>query len=151
MNFCGEGTMTKTVLKQELKPELKQGFRQGLKQELTEQIHQYFDALYFCDLEILAQVFHPKAHYTCTTHGELLHLSMEQYFDVVSHRQSPASLKQSRQDKIISIDIVGDHMALAKVQCVIEPKFFTDFLSFIFIDGRWQIINKVFHYQTDKF
>jgi len=26
------------------------------------------------------------------------------------------------------------------------PKFFTDLLTLIFVDGRWQIISKVFHF-----
>ncbi|MES2942024.1 MAG: nuclear transport factor 2 family protein, partial [Pseudomonadota bacterium] len=30
----------------------------------------------------------------------------------------------------------------------IAPKFFSDFLTLIKLDGRWQIITKVFHYET---
>jgi hypothetical protein len=36
--------------------------------------------------------------------------------------------------------------ALARVNCSIAERFFTDLLSFVFVDGRWQIIAKVFHY-----
>jgi len=28
----------------------------------------------------------------------------------------------------------------------IGPKFFTDLLTFVFVEGRWQIISKVFHF-----
>ena len=35
-------------------------------------------------------------------------------------------------------------MAFVKVKCAIPPKFFTDQLSLLKIDGRWQIAQKVF-------
>jgi len=38
--------------------------------------------------------------------------------------------------------------AFARVECAIEPKHFTDFLTLVFVDGRWQIMSKVFHYET---
>lgn len=40
--------------------------------------------------------------------------------------------------------------ALARVECAIGPKFFTDLLTFIKLDGRWQIIAKVFHYELTE-
>ena len=43
------------------------------------------------------------------------------------------------------IELAGPVTALARVQCSIGPKLFTDFLSLIHVDGRWQIISKVFH------
>jgi len=119
--------------------------------EIRQCLQQYFDGLYFADANLLAEVFHPKAHYTSTTSGVLQHLSMPEYFEIVRQRFSPAEQNQQRQDAIISIDIVGEKTALAKVRCVLEPKYFTDFLSLIFIDGRWHIISKVFHYQLTPF
>lgn len=38
--------------------------------------------------------------------------------------------------------------AFAKVECSIPPKFFTDFLVLLKLDGRWQIVSKVFHYEV---
>jgi hypothetical protein len=34
------------------------------------------------------------------------------------------------------------------VQCVIRPNHFTDLLTLIHVDGRWQIIAKVFHFDV---
>ncbi|GHG02909.1 nuclear transport factor 2 family protein [Thalassotalea marina] len=115
-------------------------------QQIEALLAEYFDGLYQADAAKLAKVFHPNAYYSCTTGGELLHLSMQQYFNNVRQRTSPASLGQERKDKIIVIDLVGESTALAKVQCQILPRSFTDFLSLLKIDGRWQIISKVFHY-----
>ena len=49
-------------------------------------------------------------------------------------------------DQIVSIEFAGPVTALARVNCSIGERFFTDLLSFVFVDGRWQIIAKVFHY-----
>lgn len=119
-------------------------------QQIEALLADYFDGLYQADADKLATVFHPKAYYSCTTGGELLNLSMSQYFEHVRQRVSPASLQQERKDKIIVIDLVGESTALAKVQCQILPKLFTDFLSLLKIGGRWQIISKVFHYTENN-
>ena len=51
-------------------------------------------------------------------------------------------------DRVLSIELVGPVTALAKLQCSIEPKHFTDLLTLIHVDGRWQVISKVFHYDV---
>ncbi|MFM9889407.1 MAG: nuclear transport factor 2 family protein [Rickettsiales bacterium] len=109
-------------------------------------LNQYFDGLYHSDVGLLQQVFHPKAQYSCATDGTLLHLHMDEYFQVVAKRESPASRNEQRADRIISIEFAGPVTAFAKVQCAIGIKFFTDFLTLICVADRWQIIAKVFHY-----
>jgi len=116
------------------------------KELIEQQLYRYFDGLYLSDVNVLKKVFHDKAHYSCTTGGNLLHLSMPEYFERVKNRPSPASKNQTRKDQIIFIDVIGKYTALAKVKCVIEPKHFTDLLSLILIDGNWKVISKVFDY-----
>ncbi len=106
----------------------------------------YFDGLYNSDTSKLSKVFHPMAHYVCVTDGTFLRLTMDEYFPIVDQRPSPASRNEPRHDRIISIEFAGPVTALARVECSIGPKFFTDFLTFIFINERWRIISKVFHY-----
>lgn len=114
--------------------------------DVLQVLHTYFDGLHHSDTVRLRQVFHPQAHYFCATSGELLHLDMAQYFPVVDKRPAPATLGQARADRVLSIEFAGPVTALARVQCSIEPKHFTDLLSLVKLDGRWQIISKVFHY-----
>lgn len=109
-------------------------------------LQRYFDGLYRSDTGILKQVFHPKALYATATDGSLLELDMDRYFPIVDKRPSPASRGEERADRILSIEFAGPVTALAKVQCAIGEKAFTDLLSLVFVDGRWQIIAKVFHY-----
>lgn len=110
-------------------------------------LQNYFDGLYRGDTTILRQAFHPAAIYACATGGELLRLAMDEYFPVVEKRPSPASLGQARTDRILSIDFIGPVTALARVECSILPRLFTDSLTLVLVDGRWQIISKVFHYE----
>jgi 4-oxalocrotonate tautomerase len=114
--------------------------------EIAEALNIYFDGLYHCDSKILAKVFHPEAHYFTATEGKLLHYDMGQYFPVVDQRVSPASKNEPRADRIISIEFAGPVTAFARVECAIRPRFFTDLLTFVRLEGRWQIVAKVFHF-----
>lgn len=106
----------------------------------------YFDGLHHSDTTRLRQVFHPQARYACATEGTLLHLGMEEYFAIVDKRPSPASRGEARRDRIVGIEFAGPVTAFVKAECAIGAKRFTDFLSFVKLDGRWQIVSKVFHF-----
>lgn len=109
----------------------------------------YFDGLYFSDTNRLRQVFHPKAQYVCVTDGTLLYRDMDEYFPVVDARPSPASRGEARRDEIVSIDFAGPVTARVVLHCAIGTRFFTDCLTLILLDGRWQVISKVFHYEEE--
>ncbi len=113
-------------------------------------LNRYFDGLYFSDTGILRQVFHPAAMYACPTGGTLLQLNMDDYFAVVDKRPAPASLGHQREDRIVSIEFAGPGLVSARVQCAILPKRFVDMLSLVHLDGRWQIISKVFHFEVEQ-
>lgn len=115
--------------------------------EIVAQLQLYFDGLYHCDSEILRRVLHPAALYACASDGQLLTLSMAEYFPIVDQRVSPASRGDARTDKILSIEFAGPVTAMARVECSILPKHYVDLLTLIKLDGRWQIIAKVFHYE----
>ncbi len=110
-------------------------------------LSQYFDGLYNSDADLLRDVFHPLAVYASATDGSLTHLNMANYLSIVADRESPASRHEARTDAVHSIVFAGPVTAVAEVECSIGPKHFTDFLSLIQVEGRWQIIAKVFHYE----
>lgn len=115
--------------------------------DIQQQIEKYFDALYFCDLALLKQVFHADAIYMNVTEQPILRLDMAEYFSIVESRTSPALKNQIRQDKVKSIDLIHDQLAIVHVECVIEPKYFYDALTFTLDHDQWRIISKVFSYQ----
>lgn len=122
---------------------------EAVKAEIAEVLRLYFDGLHFSDPERLARVFHPDARYACATESPLIHLGMAEYFPIVAGRASPASRGERRRDRIVSIELAGPVTAAVRVECAIGPKFFTDLLTMIHVDGRWQIIAKVFHFERE--
>lgn len=116
-------------------------------QQICKLLERYFDALYECDSEKLSQVLHERALYACLEKGKLLSRTMQEYFSIVDHRVSPKEKNERRRDKVISIDLGNKTTALAKVNCSIGEKFYTDYLSLLKIDNRWWIISKIFDYK----
>jgi hypothetical protein len=115
-------------------------------QDVVAALETYFDGLYHSDTKRLGQVFHPQAIYACATEGTLTYHTMATYFPVVDARPAPAASNQKRADRIVSIEFAGPVTAIAVVNCAIGPKAFTDLLTFVKLDGRWQIMAKVFHF-----
>ena len=114
---------------------------------IQQQLQKYFDGLYLSDVALLKQVFHADAVYLCVTEQPVLQLSMAEYFPIVEQRISPASKQQLRQDKIISIHLLNEMMAMVHVECAISPKYFYDALTFVLVENEWKILSKVFHYE----
>ncbi len=108
----------------------------------------YFDGLYHSDTKRLARVFHPKALYATAVGDQPIFWRMDEYFPVVDARPAPAASGQERTDRVLSIELIGPVTALAKLECSIGPKHFIDVLALIHVDGRWQVISKVFHYDV---
>ena len=104
----------------------------------------YLDGLYEGDADKIASVFHPTSALTGMTDGELVITPRDKWLAAVRTRPSPKKSGLTRHDHILTIDQPGPTMAFVKVQCAIPPKFFTDQLSLLKIDGRWQIAQKVF-------
>ena len=119
----------------------------SLTAKLHDTLHDYFDALYRCDMVLLGAVFHPGAIYVCATEEPLVQLTMEEYFPIVEARDPPSTRGELRRDTIETISFAGPRTAFARVRCAIGHRYFTDFLTLIEQDGRWQIISKVFHFE----
>ena len=114
--------------------------------EITEALRPYFDGFYQGDIATLKKIFHPDAHLYSATDGPLQDDPMDAVYQRVADREAPAARGQKRLDKILSIDKSGDESALVKVQIAIGEKLFTDYLSLLKLDGRWQIISKTYTY-----
>ena len=59
-----------------------------------------------------------------------------------------AVLDPGRIGEVLSIAFAGPVTAFACVQCSIAPRHFTDFLTLVQVEGRWQIVSKVFHFDA---
>jgi hypothetical protein len=116
---------------------------------VTEVLQSYFDGLYAGDVTILARAFHPLAVYATATGGDLVHHTMDVYLPIVAAREAPAARGEMRRDAVLTIDVAAPDAAFAKVECAIGDRRFTDLLTLVHVEGRWQIMAKVFHYEID--
>jgi Putative lumazine-binding len=113
---------------------------------IVDLLKRYYDALYRCDTDLLATVFHASAQYFTASSGELLHLDMHSYFPIVEQRISPESSGEPYTFSIESIEFAGAVTAIARMRCSMLGKDFIDLLTLIKLEGEWKIIAKVFHY-----
>lgn len=109
----------------------------------------YFDGLYHADSKKLADVFHLDARYVNTVEGDYMNYSISEYFDIVDRRTPPASDRQVRTDRIVSIEYGGRRMAFAKVTMTMLGRDYLDFLTLTRDDDGWRIMSKVFSYTSN--
>ncbi len=119
-------------------------------QEITDVVQVYFDGLYECDTEKLATIFHPSSRLFANMDGEFVDWPREEWFEIVRGRVPPASTGQARFDKILSIDMSDENTAVVTCECAIHPRYFTDFLSLVRIDGEWKIVSKSFRFDVHE-
>lgn len=111
----------------------------------------YFDGLYEGDTKKLGEAFHPAAHlYSADQAGKAADLPRADWFKAVESRPSGKAKGSARADRIVSIDFAGPATAFAKVECQLPPRYFTDYLTLLKVDGRWQVISKSFHAVTKE-
>ena len=117
--------------------------------EVEQVLQVYFDGLYEGDTKKLAAAFHPSSHlYSVGVDGKAADFPRADWFKMVQSRKSAKQNGSERRDRIVSIDFSGPGTAFAKVECQIPPRYFTDYLTLLKVDGRWQVISKSFHTVT---
>ncbi|MEM1449399.1 MAG: nuclear transport factor 2 family protein [Planctomycetota bacterium] len=121
--------------------------RDGDVRAIEDVLRDYFDGLFASDVESLGRALHSEARYVDALRAPLHPLSVDEYLPIVADRESPASRGEARRDRIVSIDFAGDSAAIARVECSIGPRAYTDLLTLVREDGRWAIVSKVFHHE----
>ena len=119
--------------------------------EVEKVLQTYFDGLYEGNTQKLGQAFHPASHlYSVGADGKAADFPRTDWFKMVESRKSAKDSGSERRDRIVSIDFSGPGTAFAKVECQIPPRYFTDCLTLLKSDGRWQVISKSFHAVTKE-
>lgn len=114
--------------------------------EITDALIPYFDGFYEGDVDKLKTIFHPSCHLYCATHSPMTDYDMETVYGRVAGRTKPSERGDPREDGVITIDQSGPECAFAKIYIALGNQMFTDYLTLLKIDGRWQIITKTFTY-----
>lgn len=108
-------------------------------------IEQYFRGDIERDVEQLKLAFHPSAVLqTADDAGNLSVLVQPEWHERV--RSTPDRERPSA--RILQIDRTGE-AAMAKTQLVFSNGRFTDYLSLLKLDGRWIIVNKIYHWEDE--
>ena len=103
----------------------------------------YFDAAYDMDAEQFQAIFHPLSAVTrMGDHGEVSVMPIETWLAGVRNATAPRELKLERKDEVVAIDI-SDDLALVKLRLQMPPRYFTDLLSCLKVQGSWKIVQKV--------
>ena len=107
----------------------------------------YLDGLYEGDTGKLAQAFHEVSHLYSVSDGGVADVPREKWFEFVKGRASPKSKGLKRTDRIVSVDFSGPETAFVKLECSIHPRYFTDYLTLLKLNGGWKVVSKT--YRTD--
>jgi hypothetical protein len=108
----------------------------------------YFDAAYEMDAEKFASIFsHSSAVTKVGEDGNVSVTPIEVWLAGVRSAKAPKLLGWARHDESLSID-VEKGLALLKLKLQIPPRYFTDMLSCLKVDGTWKIVQKVMTVET---
>ena len=119
--------------------------KSGIIVEIEKVIRTYFDLLYKGDKDLIETVFLPEANVFSLYDDKIVKIDMDGFRKRIAERETPESIGEMRDDKIISIDISSPTSAMAKVKCNILHNNYIDYLSLFKVSGKWKIISKVFH------
>lgn len=104
----------------------------------------YFECLYSQNLELLDNVFLGESVLFSQTDDGTIVRPFHEYRYMVENRQSPQSLDHPRSEKITMIDILSDHMALARVELRLFDSIMIDHLCLLKTEHGWKIAAKTF-------
>ncbi len=112
-------------------------------QDLLDAISTYLDAIYYCDVEKLDNVFHPASSLFDADEGKIFVDPIASFRADVASRPSPASINQKRKDEIVTIDWLSAISATVKLRLHAHDNIFVDHLAFVLGENGWQIVSKV--------
>ena len=115
------------------------------EEKIREVIQTYFDGMYESSAEKCYAAFHPSARVTGWYEGEFREFNVKDWAEFCESIQpSPKANGVPPRLEIISLEIQGD-IASAWIVDDNVGLTFRDILSFIRIDGKWSIYNKLWH------
>lgn len=109
---------------------------------ITAVLMNYFNGIYNGDVPLLQSAFHPQAIVSGDINGQPYFKTLDEYLEGVKNRKSPKELGEDFKMKILSLEIINN-TAVAKVKVPIFGYNYYDQLSFVIVDGKWIIINKL--------
>ena len=113
--------------------------------DLQSAVQTYFDALHYCDTELLNTVFHKDSSLFDVDGGKVFVEPIHSFSNDVGGRTSPASKGQRQEAEILMIDWLSPSCATVKIRIRAHSNIFVDHLGFFNGENGWQIVSKIWH------
>ncbi|MEL6305404.1 MAG: nuclear transport factor 2 family protein [Bacteroidota bacterium] len=104
-----------------------------------------FDALYYCDTNLLNKVFHESSSLFDVDGGSVFVEPIESFSQDVGGRVSPSGKDQKPEAEILLIDWLSPACATVKIRIRAHENVFVDHLGFVNGEKGWQIVSKIWH------
>jgi hypothetical protein len=123
--------------------------RWGDEAAIRQTVQYYFDGGTNRDSVALRKAFHPDARMLFARDGRLVLVPIGEYIArVAGERPSPGQVDSTKK-RVTSVDVYGD-AAIARVELVRPEAKIVDYMSLLKVEGRWQIVNKIFARETRR-
>ena len=116
------------------------------REQILQTINYYIEGGTSGDPETIAKAFHPSAYMKFTKNGTLIDVPINEYFSNYIKK----GVRQERSVFISSIDI-ADTASAVKLVIHYSTHQFIDFFNLLKVEGKWLIVNKIFHRFENKY
>lgn len=110
---------------------------------IRQTVQYYFEGGKNRDSVALRKAFHPDARMLFAKDGELVVVPIGDYIARVTQDRPKPGEVDSTKRQVTSVDVTGD-AAVARLRLERPDVVVTDYMSLLKVDGRWQIVNKIF-------
>jgi hypothetical protein len=114
-------------------------------EEIQTMLKDYFEVMYTQDLKLFDKVFYEKSVLYTSQEGTVVARPIAEYREIVAGRKSPKELGSSREDEILTLDVLSEEMAQAKVRFRLNENVMVDYLNLLKVNGVWVVASKLYH------
>ena len=111
---------------------------------VRETIQIYFDSMFESKADKVRQAFHPSARISGDTPQGFFEMTVDDFASFVEAQPAASDAGEIPFLEVLSLDVHGQ-TAVARVRDDYIGNRYLDTLSFVKIDDRWSIYNKLFH------
>jgi hypothetical protein len=112
--------------------------------EISTLIDNYFEVLWYQDMELFDQVFHKDCVLYSAQTGTLNIRPYAIYRDAVANRVAPAQTPGDvRADSVLMFNQISPTLALVHAQLQMFGGLMQDYLNLVYLDGQWWVMAKM--------
>jgi hypothetical protein len=119
------------------------------KEQIKNVVQLYVDSMDESNPDKVRQTFHGNAKVVGYLHGDFMEMSVGDFAGFVASQQpSPKEKGENVVFEILTCEVEGT-TALVKIRDKYLGITFLDILSFINVEGKWKIYNKLFNVESE--